>query len=345
MDKYIISENESILNAMKKIDANGKGIVFICRQKKLHAVITDGDIRRYIIKNGDVNKDISEVWNETPKYLYLNDNKDYNMFMCEKQITAVPILNQQNEIVRIEFCNNFKVYNNIELNLPVVIMAGGKGTRLSPYTQILPKPLIPVGEKTILEHIIDRFSHYGCHSFYIIVNYKKELIKAYFSEVKREEKIIFVDEDKFMGTGGGLKLLEDTIKETFIMTNCDILIEEDYGQILKYHKKNKNIVTMICAMKNITIPYGTIKLSNEGTVEEIKEKPNFSFMTNTGMYILEPKFLKWIPNDTFIHMTDLIQECIAGGEEIGVYPIAESAWLDMGQIEELENMKTRLEKI
>ena len=226
--------------------------------------------------------------------------------------------------------------------MKTVIMAGGKGARLYPYTQILPKPLIPIGEKTITEHIMDRFSEYGCTHFDMIINYKKNFIKSYFLDNEISRDVVFIEEKKFMGTGGGLKLLEGRYASTFFMSNCDILIEADYGEIVRFHRENKNLATMVCAMKHVTIPYGTVEVSSEGRAQRLKEKPELSFITNTGFYVLEPAFLEGIPADTFIHITDIMQKYIDGGKQIGVYPIAEERWLDMGQMDELERMKKRL---
>jgi NDP-sugar pyrophosphorylase family protein len=228
------------------------------------------------------------------------------------------------------------------MNVPVVIMAGGKGTRLYPYTQILPKPLIPIGEKTITELIMDHFEAFGCKHFDMIVNYKKNFIKSFFIDNEQKRNVDFIEEPQYLGTGGGLKLLEGKYEASFFVTNCDIIVEEDYSEIMKYHKSENNVITIVSAMKNVTIPYGTIEVSDTGQVIKLNEKPNFSFLTNTGFYVLEPHFLDMIPHNTFIHITDVIQRCINMGEKVGVYPISENAWMDMGQLEELEKMREKI---
>ena len=146
-----------------------------------------------------------------------------------------------------------------------------------------------------------------------------------------------------MGTAGGLKLLQDHIHTTFFMSNCDILINEDYSEILKYHKANKNIITLICALKKNTIPYGTVNVEDTGLIKNLTEKPTYEFLTNTGLYVIEPEFLGQIPPNTFIHITDVIQNCIDKGMKVGAFPVDENAWLDMGQIDELDKMQKRLE--
>lgn len=339
---FIVSEDNSVIEVMKVIDKNAKGIAFICEKECLLGVVTDGDIRRYILKNGDLNNSIKNIANYAPKYVTNKDIIDYTSYMKRNYITALPIVNKKMKILSIRFLYDNQTLRNTNLNVPVVIMAGGKGTRLNPYTQILPKPLIPIGEKTITELIMDHFEAFGCNRFDMIVNYKKNFIKSFFIDNEQKREVNFIEEKEFLGTGGGLKLLEGRYQDSFFVTNCDIIIEEDYADILKYHKAEKNIITIVSAMKNVTIPYGTINVSEEGQVVMLKEKPSFTFMTNTGLYVLEPKFLNMIPRDTFIHITDIIQSCIDAGEKVGMYPISEHAWMDMGQMEELEKMRERL---
>ena len=339
---FTIDSHLSIMEAIEKMNKNSKGIIFVVEDKKLCGVITDGDIRRYILKNGDLEKNISEIYNRNPRYL-LQDNEETAYELMKKNgIRAIPILDKDKRITKIYFIDEEIETQKVKLDIPVVIMAGGKGTRLYPYTQILPKPLIPIGDMTITEHIMGHFEEYGCHKFSMIVNYKKHFIKSYFEDNENKKDVTFIEEKEFLGTGGGLKLIDGKINETFFMTNCDILIEEDYSKILDYHRKNKNIVTRVCAVKNMVIPYGTVEVSPDGRAVELKEKPELSFITNTGFYVLEPEFLECIQNDTFVHITDVIQSCIDAGKNVGVYKISEDCWMDMGQLEELERMKEKL---
>ena len=339
---FIISPDRTIIEAMKQIDQNASGIVYICQERKLKGVLTDGDIRRHILRKGDLNCLVKEIGNFHPKSLTAEEKERADFEMKKYKIRSLPILNSDSELIDICFLDGIAEKSKPQLGTPVVIMAGGKGTRLYPYTQILPKPLIPIGEKTITEHIMDHFSAYGCTHFDMIVNYKKNFIKSYFLDNEIVRDVSFVDETKFLGTGGGLKLLEGRYSSTFFMSNCDILVEEDYGEILKFHKEKKNLITMVCAVKQMTIPYGTVDVADGGQVLRLNEKPELSFITNTGFYVLEPEFLEKIPTDTFIHITDVIQNCINEGDKVGIYPITEEHWLDMGQLDELERMKANL---
>lgn len=342
LSDYLIKSDNSIIQAMQQIDKNAKGIVYVTRQNTLIGTITDGDIRRIILNSGNLNQDVRAIVNPNFKFLEEGQEKEAYKIMEQYGIQSVPIVNAQKEVIKIYFRDNKIEKAKPALNIPVVIMAGGQGTRLYPYTQILPKPLIPIGEKTITEHIMERFNEYGCKEFAMIVNYKKHFIRSYFEDSENGQNVEFVEEEEFLGTGGGLNLLRGKYNNTFFMTNCDILIEEDYSKILAYHRERHNIATMVCAVKNMTIPYGTVEVSEDGQITELKEKPELSFLTNTGFYILEPEFIEEIPQNTFIHITDIIQNCIAQGKRVGAYKIDEEKWLDMGQLEELQKMKQKL---
>lgn len=342
LSDFLVTKDKTVLDVMKAIDNNAKGIAFICEDEQLQGVVTDGDIRRHILRKGSLDTRIGDIANYNPKYVTNEEVVDYFAYMKRYSITALPVVNKDRKILTIRFLYDNKPLRNTNLNVPVVIMAGGKGTRLYPYTQILPKPLIPVNDKTIAEIIMDHFEAFGCKHFDMIVNYKKNFIKSFFMDNEKKRNIDFVEEADFYGTGGGLRLLEGRYTDSFFVTNCDILVEEDYSEILKYHKEQGNIITIVSATKNTVIPYGTIELNTEGQVVKLIEKPSFSFLTNTGLYVLEPEFLKKIPRSTFIHITDVIQSCIEQGEKVGIYPISEYAWMDMGQMEELEKMRERL---
>lgn len=341
LKKYIIEDGVSILEAMNAINENSRGIVYVCKGRKLLGALSDGDIRRHILSGGELSALTGIVAGENCKFLSQNGTEDPDSFMIEQKITSIPIVDENKEIVAIKFLHEKCTYEYEELGIPVVIMAGGKGTRLKPFTNILPKPLIPIGDKTIVERIMDYFKAFGCETFKIIINYKRDFIKAYFED-KKMYNISFINEESFLGTAGGLKLIEGKIDSTFFMTNCDILIDEDYSKILKHHHESKAILTMVCSVRDYQIPYGTIELDNTGNVQNVVEKPNYSFLVNTGLYVIEPRFLNYIPENTFIHITDVIERCIAAGEKIAMYPVSESAWMDMGEFDEMHKMEKRI---
>lgn len=339
---FLIDEDRTIIEAMELLDKVAKKVLFVAKQGKLIAAITDGDIRRWILKKGNLDAEVKEIANYNPKYLQEKEKASARKYMEKHSIEALPILNKENDIISVVLWNNDEIKIQNDLNIPVIIMAGGLGTRLYPYTKVLPKPLIPIGEIPISEHIINRFHSYGCNNFYLIVNHKKNMIKAYYNEIVKDYNVTYVDEDKPLGTGGGISLLKGKIDTTFILSNCDILIEEDYDKIYKFHKKEKNLITMVCSLKKIRIPYGVIEINKDGEIENMKEKPELSFFTNTGMYIVEPKVIDELEENQVLGFPDIIEKYKQTSEKIGIYPISENTWLDMGQLDKMEEMRKKL---
>ncbi len=343
MADIYIEEDKSILDAMHQLDRSGKKILFVHKNRKLLASLTDGDIRRWILKKGDLQMPVQYAANYQPRFLYEQEENLAMSTIKELGIDAVPIVNKEYFIQKIIFANDTaQKYKEFDIQIPVVIMAGGLGTRLSPYTKILPKPLIPVGDYPIAEHIIRQFYLYGCRQFYMIVNYKRNMIKAYFEELDKKYQLDFIMEEKPLGTGGGLSLLKEKIKDTFILTNCDILIDDDLTKAYRQHIESKNLITMVCSLKNFTIPYGVVNIGEDGMIESMQEKPNISFFTNTGCYFVEPEVIEELAYNEPADFPTVIEKYRKAGKKVGYYPIGEDAWLDMGQLDELEKMKARL---
>lgn len=341
--EFLVDEESTMLEAMGLLDKVAMKILFVEGPSGLSATITDGDIRRWILKKGNLDAKVKDIANYKPIYIFENERSKAKEKMLKCGIEAIPVVDKNKRIVTILFINEKEITNRKAIDVPVVIMAGGLGSRLYPYTKILPKPLIPIGDLPIAEHIIHRFRGAGCHNFYIILNHKKNMIKAYFNELNKDYSLTYIDEDRPLGTGGGLSLLKGEVKDTFILSNCDILIEEDYEKMYSFHKAEKNLITMVCSLKKIKIPYGVIEINQDGKIESMKEKPELSFFTNTGMYIVEPKVIDEMEDNTSTGFPDVIEKYKHAGEKIGVYPISEYAWMDMGQLEEMEEMRKRLE--
>ena len=346
--KFLVFPEASVVDAMQKIDKNTKGILFIVdNEDRLLGSITDGDIRRWLIKTGNLQERVDNVMNKNPKYLYRNNISDYRQFLKKNSIRIAPVVDMQNVVVDIVFYDNEyeeqKRDTSVLKDVPVVIMAGGKGTRLYPYTKVLPKPLIPVGDIPIMERIIDKFRDFGVTNFYATLNYKKNMIKSYFADVMQNYTLKYVEEDEPLGTAGSLHLIEDEFDCPIIVTNCDIMIHADYADIYKYHIKSGNELTIVSALKNIVVPYGVIKSKEDGVITGMEEKPKLSYFVNTGMYVLNPGLLKEIPKDTFYHMTDLSNDLLFQDRKVGMYPISEDSFLDMGEFEEMRRMEQKLD--
>ena len=337
IQKFIAKEDLTVSEAMQKIDKNANGILFLVNENnQLTACITDGDVRRFLLKDRKMEEAALDAANHSPKFA--RDEKQARLLYDKRNYIAIPIIDDEHRIVDVYNGNGER--KKIALNIPVVINAGGRGTRLDPFTRVLPKPLIPVGELPIIELIMKEYQSYNCTDFHIIVNYKRELMKAYFSD--NEYKITWYDEEKPLGTGGGLSLLRDRFNGTFFFANCDALLTANYASMLRFHKENKNVVTMICSYKNVNIPYGVVEMGMNGVFEGIKEKPLISFLTNTGIYIVEPEVINDVDDDEVIEFPDIVERERLKGKKVGVFPVSESDWMDMGQLPELEKMRRKL---
>ena len=343
VEELFLAPDATVLEALRKLDETGQRILFIAPEGRLQAALTDGDIRKFFLRGGTPDQTVDRAANYHPLSLPIAERGRAREVLQTHRIDALPILDKRGVITDIVFAYKLDVDNRKRVDIPVVMMAGVLGTRLYPYTKILPKPLIPVGEQPIAELIIDRFRDFGCHDFTMIVNYKRGMIKSYFTDLEKDYTVHFADEDVFMGTGGGLCLLKGKIQSPFFFTNCDTLLDVDFGDIYEYHKKHGNLVTMICAFKHYTVPYGVVELGQDGGIAAMREKPELDFLTNTGVYVVEPRVVEEMRDGEVIGFPDVIERYRAAGEKVGVYPIGENSWMDMGQLEELEKMRRKLE--
>ena len=345
VSSYLVSEDISVAGAVRRIDEGGKKVVFCLRDGCLSGCFTDGDMRRYILRGGDMQGPVSGAMNPKPLAFSVLREDEALAHMRNSLTVAVPIVNERREVVKIYFRDELAGAEAVHMlpeAVPLVIMAGGKGTRLYPYTRILPKPLIPVGESPIMDHIINRFGRYGVRDVYLFLNHKRNMIKAYYNEAGLPYSIHYVDEEQFLGTGGGLSLLRGKLDRTFFLSNCDCLLDADYACMYEYHKAHGNALTFILAAKRLEIPYGVVELDQEGAVQTLQEKPEYNFLVNTGIYLVEPGVIELLRDGESIGMPDIAKRLMAQGQRVGGYPITEKSWLDMGQLSELRNMMKEL---
>jgi dTDP-glucose pyrophosphorylase len=334
-----IESNMTLLDALKLMDVLDKKLLIVLHENKFAGLISAGDIQRAIIQNKSLETKVSDVLRKNIRIASPNDDlASIKGMMFDFRMELCPIVASDNSIIDVFFWEdifqNSKPQPKKQFALPVVIMAGGIGSRLKPITNVLPKPLIPIGEKTIIEEIFQRFNHHGCNNFYISVNYKADLIEYYLKNQKLSYHIEYFKEDRPTGTAGSLSLLKGKINETFFVSNCDIIVEQDYSEILDYHRENKNEITIVAALKHYPIPYGTIETEENGQLVSLQEKPELTFKINSGMYILEPHLLNEIPHNQFFHITDLIKEIHLQGRQVGVFPVSEKSWKDIGEWDE-----------
>ena len=342
IQRFLGDINISVSEAMQQINTNASGILFLIDEKgKLMACLTDGDIRRFLLSGGKMSGKALDAANKHPRFA--NTLKEAECLYHKRNFMVIPIINQDGIVIDLfgsESGEHKKLRNC--LNIPVVINAGGRGTRLNPFTKVLPKPLIPVGEYPIIELIMKEYQSYACNDFHVIVNYKKDLMKAYFYDNENHYNITWYDEENPLGTGGGLSLLRGKLGSTFFFANCDALLTANYESMLKFHKEQGNVITMICAYKNINIPYGVVEMGEQGVIESMKEKPLLSFLTNTGIYIVEPEVIEDIGDNEVIGFPDIVEREKQKGKKVAIFPVSENDWMDMGQLPELEKMRVKL---
>lgn len=338
----LISPKQSIKHILRHMDNVAEKTVFVVNSdNRLLGSVTDGDIRRWILKGKSLTENVSRAMNRSPISLREGFHEEkVKEIMLKNELGCLPIIDERMHVVSavwwIDLFKN-KINNQNPLKLPVVIMAGGEGIRLHPYTRILPKPLMPIGEKPIIEIIMNKFYERGCADFYISLHYKSSIIKAYFNDAGNRYRIHYVLEAKPLGTIGSLRLLKNKLRKTFFISNCDIVIDADYADMFKFHSQRKNKITLVTSMKNYAIPYGVCEIENGGVLKNIEEKPEFDFLVNTGMYLVEPSVIDDIPENKPYNITDLISKYLKKKKRVGVYPISEKSWLDIGRIEEMQD--------
>jgi len=210
----------------------------------------------------------------------------------------------------------------------VVIMAGGKGSRLEPFTLVFPKPLIPINEKPIIEIMMEGFHRCGLSNFIFTLNYKKEYVKMFLKEKAFPYGIDWVEEPAYMGTAGSISLLKGKVRETFIVSNCDTIVNADYGKILAWHRRNRNMMTIVGCHKEIDIPYGILD-ARKGRLTRFTEKPKYDMLVNTGVYVMEPEVISMVPAGRRLDMNVLIKS-VAKRRKVAVYPVRRG-WFDTGQ--------------
>ena len=340
---FLISkENVTIKVAMEKIKRNGaRTLVILDKRKKLIGTLSEGDIQKALLNKATIHSQINNFLNRNPKKVDLNRLKkiDLKKFFITGQYGLIPVVNKNNQLKNIiTFADVFSQKEAPELKLiDVIIMAGGKGTRLKPLTEILPKPLIPINNKPMLEHIIDNFKLFNFKKFHLIINHQGELIKSYFNSLKNKQKIYFTKEKKPLGTIGGLSLIKKNISENFILSNCDNLFKIDYQKFYKTHINSQNKITIVVSKKQYEFPYGFCKVKSQRLLS-VNEKPKYNFIANAGLYFMNKDIIKLIKKNKFLDMTDLIKRCLKTKVKIGVFSIESKDWIDLGQLSDLKKV-------
>ena len=332
----VISPQTTLIESMKLMDCLGKKLLFVFDGEDFLGILTIGDIQRAIIKGVSLSAESKSVLDSNKIYASVHDSKSQiKEKMSRLRAECMPVMDDSGEMIDAIFWKDWFIKENLakkeKINLPVVIMAGGKGTRLKPITNVIPKPLIPIGDKTILEEIMDQFEGIGCKQFYMSVNYKSDMMRFYLDQLEHSYNIEFFEESMPMGTIGSVSLLKGKINTPFFVSNCDIMIDQDYRDVYDYHKANNNDITIVTAVKSTRIPYGVIETGENGLMTGLKEKPEKTYLINTGVYVLNSELINEIPENTFFHITDLMEKVKNRGGRVGCFPVSEGAWRDMGE--------------
>ncbi len=350
VERALIAPTASVADAMRRMGESTARIVLVVDDERhLIGVATDGDVRRWILSGGRLDELVERVMNREPSVVGpVYDREDVERLMVERHIECVPVVDGEGRLLSAVwwldlFEADLRPVRTIDL--PVVVMAGGAGTRLGHYTRVLPKPLIPVGDTPVVQLIMDRFARVGCEDFHLTLGYKAELIRAYFSDVEMSYRVRFVEESRPLGTGGSLSLLRDRLDDTFMLTNCDVLVDADYADLVDVHRESGNVVTVVASLKHYAVPYGVCDVGEGGSLARIREKPHFDFLVSTGLYVMEPSVLDDVPDDTPLHVTDIINEYLSREVKIGVYPVPGHSWTDVGEMDLLHDAVDRLGEV
>lgn len=337
MKNLFINPTATIREGMKQLeDTAEKCLLVVSENKQLIGTVTDGDIRRGILKGLNFSEEIKSIYCKNPiKILVSNFSKQKaKLILKDNYLSLLPVVNERGIVIDFVTWQKLGIDSQDEKdlsNVPVFIMAGGKGTRLKPFTDILPKPLVPIEkDKTLIEKIISQFTNFGCKDFFISVNYKSKIIKAYFEELNPSYNIHFINEEKPLGTIGSLSLAKNQINSPFFVSNCDILTTVNMHDFLQHHIKGAYSATVAACAKEEQIPYGVCKLADDGSLLKLEEKPKFEFLFNTGLYCFDPLIFDFIPPNIEFDTPCLLEKVIASSSNVGVFPLNFDSWTDYG---------------
>jgi len=331
----LLSENSTIKDALQVIDKGAMRIAIVLDEDtRVIGTLSDGDIRRGLLNGLSLEDNIEHIYYKEPTLANINDSKELIIQKAiRRQIYQIPIVDNDGKLVKIEELSNLLKTN--AKNNRVILMAGGLGTRLRPLTENLPKPLLKVGNKPILETIIENFAKYGFINITISVNYKADMIKEYFGDgSKLGVNIDYVEESKRLGTAGALSLIKERPQEPFFVMNADLLTNVNFEHLLDFHMMEHSVATMCVREFDYQVPYGVIEMDGSRIVS-IEEKPVHKFFVNAGIYMLSPQVFEYIPKNEFYDMPTLFEDIIKDRLKSISFPVHEY-WLDIGRIDEFE---------
>ena len=342
-NSHTINKNAKIRQALEKLTALGENLTLFTIDDKgeLLGVITDGDIRRGLIKGFSLDDDISNIMNKNFKFIYDNEiSFEVIASLRKTSVKIIPILERDNKILR--FIN----LSEIKAILPIdaVLIAGGKGERLLPLTKNMPKPMLNIGSKPILEHNIDFLSKYGITNFHISVNYLKNIIKDYFKNGSNKNiEINYIEENEPLGTIGSVKLSNSYKNSDLLIMNSDLLTNINLADFYNSFKESNADMSIATTSYNVNIPYAVLEVEN-GLVKSFKEKPTYNYFSNAGIYLIKKSLINEIPEKEFYNATDLINKLLQSKRTVTTYPIL-GYWLDVGKHEDYSKAQEDIKHI
>lgn len=343
LKSHIILDSSTILEALNKLNLlKQDAIIFVVNNdNQLIGSITDGDIRRGLLANVSTESNILDITQKHPKFINELDFNLYNLIKYrENNYRILPVINKKRQIIKIV---NFRLKRSY-LPIDIVLMAGGKGSRLMPLTKNTPKPLLKVGSKVIIEHNIDRLSLFGIENYWISLNYLADQVKDYFGNGQSKSiKIKYINEDKPLGTIGAVSKIHDFCNDYVLVTNSDILTNLDYEKFFLNFMNEDADFSVVTIPYKVKIPYAVIE--NKGNIiTDFKEKPTYTYYSNGGIYLIKKSILKYIPVDVFYNSTDLMEELIKSDKKVISYPFS-GYWLDIGKHDDYKKAQSDLNNI
>tara|TARA_S200000501_G_C20796768_1_gene732132 strand:+ start:320 stop:1384 length:1065 start_codon:yes stop_codon:yes gene_type:complete len=346
-----ISKNFTITKALERLSKVKTKCLLILDQKGLVVgTLTDGDIRRSLIELKDLNNKVGNICNKDFLYFKNNTSKSKIYETFDKTKTPLIPLLKDKKIIKIffidEILNNKKINftNSMFKNLEVAIMAGGRGQRLNPFSELLPKPLIPINGKPVIDHLIEKFLSIGIKKIYVTINYKRNIIKSYLQDQFKSPKISYIEEKKPLGTASSLNLIKSNMNKNLLVVNCDTILNINFEKLFDYHINEKNDFTLVAAFKKIVVPYGICEINKKQNLKNIIEKPTTNSLVVVGAYCFKKNLLKYIPRRKFFNMNDFIKKLISKKYKVGIYPISDLDWQDIGEWPEYYKTISSLEK-
>lgn len=332
----IIKCDSSVVEALTAINDSDLLTVFVVDEKNvLVGTLTDGDVRRYLINGGQLNDPVVNAVRKSFSKIEKNDSdtlKSLKEFKA-KGIKLVPVLNSKGEIEDVYDLVNYKSH----LPIDAVLMAGGKGERLRPLTEKTPKPLLPVGDKCIIDHNVDRLISYGVKHISVTVNYLKEQIEEHYSTPRNGIKVNTCREPKYLGTIGSIKFVETFYNDSVLVMNSDLFTNIDYEDFYLHFKQHDADMSVAAVPYDVSIPYGILDLDGRD-IKGLLEKPKYNYYANAGIYLIKKSALAEIPEDTFFNATDLIEKLISENKKVVRYPL-NGTWIDIGNPQEYQKAK------